>query len=80
MREGKGKYLWLDGAVYEGEYKQGEQDGEGRFIRPDGVEMGGEFRADNRDGICYNITKQGGVFGLYKEDNWNGMVFNHIKE
>ena len=41
MREGKGVYYWLDGARYEGDYKQGEQDGLGRFIRPDGFELGG---------------------------------------
>jgi hypothetical protein len=34
--EGFGKYTYLDGEKYEGEWKNGKWDGQGTFTSPDG--------------------------------------------
>jgi len=36
MRDGFGKMDWLDGGVYDGEWKHNRACGKGKFIYPDG--------------------------------------------
>ena len=51
--EGFGKYTYLDGDKYEGEWKNGEWDGKGTYTFPDGGKGIGEFRESKP----WNITE-----------------------
>ncbi|XP_050384601.1 phosphatidylinositol 4-phosphate 5-kinase 9 [Argentina anserina] len=41
--EGKGKYLWSDGCIYEGEWRRGMRNGSGKISWPSGAVYEGEF-------------------------------------
>lgn len=47
---GFGKYAWLDGYKYVGEWRNGKKDGEGTLTYPSGSKYVGEFRNDKKDG------------------------------
>ena len=71
--EGFGKYTYLDGEKYEGEWKNGKWDGQGTFTSPDGEKYVGKFK----DGECHGqgtfSSKDGEKFvGEWKDDEeWN---------
>ena len=46
MRQGKGKQLWSDGAMYEGYWKNDMAHGKGRLIHADGDIYEGEWYED----------------------------------
>ncbi|KAJ8754158.1 hypothetical protein K2173_002057 [Erythroxylum novogranatense] len=41
--EGNGKYVWLDGCVYEGKWRRGMRHGNGKLLWPSGAAYEGEF-------------------------------------
>lgn len=41
--EGQGKYVWLDGCIYEGEWRHGVRNGIGKILWPSGACYEGEF-------------------------------------
>ncbi|XLU47010.1 hypothetical protein S245_041824 [Arachis hypogaea] len=43
MPEGRGKYVWSDGCVYDGEWRRGMRNGNGRLQWPSGTVYEGEF-------------------------------------
>ncbi|KAG8642404.1 phosphatidylinositol 4-phosphate 5-kinase 1 [Manihot esculenta] len=47
---GKGKYLWYDGCMYEGEWKRGRACGNGKFSWPSGATYEGHFKDGRMDG------------------------------
>ena len=51
--EGFGKYTYLDGDKYEGEWKNGEFHGQGTYTFPDGRKYEGKFK----DGKKWNGTQ-----------------------
>jgi len=57
---------WVDGARYEGTYKEGAKHGKGKFFWADGAEYEGEFKDNNIDGT--------GVYkwsdGRFYEGSW----------
>jgi hypothetical protein len=36
MRDGKGKQIWPDGSIYEGEWSMDKSQGQGKLIHADG--------------------------------------------
>ena len=49
-REGRGKYTFADGDVYEGEYKNGKKEGRGKFTFASGDVYEGEYKNDKKEG------------------------------
>ena len=47
MRFGKGKYMWIDGSYYDGEWKSDKMNGMGTYQGTDGVITKGYFENDN---------------------------------
>lgn len=43
LKHGKGKEIWTDSAVYEGEYRNGKKNGIGLFTWMDGARYYGDF-------------------------------------
>lgn len=50
IKQGKGKFLWPDGSVYEGYWKDGKANGKGRLVHSDGDIYIGEWKNDKADG------------------------------
>jgi hypothetical protein len=48
---GKGKYTWPDGAVYDGDWKDDIKNGEGKSTYPDGIVYEGDFKDDKKNGM-----------------------------
>ena len=46
QRHGIGKYTWVDGNMYEGQYEYGEIKGNGKFTWSDGRYYEGSFKND----------------------------------
>ena len=47
---GKGKYKWVDGQLYQGEYRDGMEQGTGMELYPSGNAYFGEFADSNFNG------------------------------
>ena len=62
--EGFGKYTYLDGEKYEGEWKNGKWDGQGTYTSKDGEKFVGEWKDDKEwNGNEYN--KDGKIISKY---------------
>jgi len=48
---GKGKYTWSHGAVYDGDWKDDIKNGEGKSTYPDGIVYEGDFKDDKKNGM-----------------------------
>ncbi|CAI0469374.1 unnamed protein product [Linum tenue] len=62
--EGKGKYVWSDGCIYEGEWRRGIRSGVGKIQWPSGAAYEGEFSGGYMHGAgsyigANNITYRG---------------------
>ena len=58
VQHGKGKQHWVDGADYEGEWRNGILQGDGVFNHPNGDIYRGSFHADRANG-----------YGTYQYEN-----------
>ena len=84
VRSGKGRYVWANGDVYEGEWKNDMPDGEGLLTLKDGSRYRGQFVKGkeegkgvlvDKDGIRYEgFFKQGRKHGAFVETDKDGKV------
>ena len=71
--EGRGKYVYANGNVYEGEYKAGMKEGRGIFQYADGEVYEGEYKADKKEGRGIYRYASGDVYeGEWKADKMEG--------
>jgi len=71
---GKGKYLWCDGCMYEGEWKRGKANGGGKFSWPSGATYEGQFKLGRMDGYGTFIGVDGEVYsGNWVSDKKHGF-------
>jgi hypothetical protein len=69
QREGRGKYVFADGDVYEGEWKANKQEGRGISRYASGGVYEGEFKAGEKDGQGTYLYASGDIeVGFYKVD------------
>nr|POE70082.1 phosphatidylinositol 4-phosphate 5-kinase 9 [Quercus suber] len=83
--EGMGKYVWLDGCVYEGEWRRGMKHGNGKQLWPSGAVYEGEFSGGYMHGTgtyigSDNLTYKGRwrlnvKHGLGYQNYPNGDIF-----
>jgi len=72
-REGRGKVVYANGDVYEGEYKAGKMEGRGIYRSASGDVYEGEFKADKKEGRGIYQYADGSVYeGEYKADEFEG--------
>jgi hypothetical protein len=73
-RSGFGKYVWKDGMVYEGEWKDNEQHGQGKQIYADGSKYEGGYCAGKWHGFGKYVWKDGRVYeGEWKDNRRHGQ-------
>ena len=66
--DGRGRYEWKDGKVYEGQWSHNLMHGFGILIFPDGNRYEGEFVKDRREGRGKYFWKDGRVYdGEWKD-------------
>lgn len=71
---GRGKYLWADGRMYEGDWLQGKPSGKGKFSWPSGATYEGEFRSGRMDGVGTFTGADGGTYhGQWAADRKQGF-------
>ncbi|XP_058006070.1 phosphatidylinositol 4-phosphate 5-kinase 1 isoform X2 [Hevea brasiliensis] len=71
---GKGKYLWYDGCMYEGEWKRGKACGNGKFSWPSGATYEGQFKDGRMDGHGTFIGLDGDTYkGQWLSDRKHGF-------
>mmetsp|Transcript_32271 Transcript_32271/g.42744 ORF Transcript_32271/g.42744 Transcript_32271/m.42744 type:complete len:150 (+) Transcript_32271:248-697(+) len=61
-RMGKGRLVWLDGSLYEGQWYNGQSHGIGRLIHADGDIYVGEWRANKANGEGKYLHFDGSVY------------------
>ncbi|KAL3610669.1 hypothetical protein D5086_001689 [Populus alba] len=72
---GKGKYLWCDECMYEGEWRRGKANGGGKFSWPSGAIYEGQFKLGRTDGYDTFIGVDGeDGEGKYRWCNGNEYV------
>ena len=66
---GKGKFEWPDGRIYDGEYKNDKKEGHGDFTWPDGRKYDGNWKNGKQDGEgkFYNPKIKQWKKGIWKE-------------
>lgn len=57
---GSGKFLWISGLQYGGQFKDDQREGVGELIWPDGSRYEGEFHSDVREGKGKHFWKDSG--------------------
>ena len=68
-RAGKGRQVWLDGSLYEGQWLGGKANGIGRLIHSDGDIYQGEWRDDKANGNGKYMHYDGAIYeGEWKDD------------
>jgi hypothetical protein len=71
--EGRGKYVYADGAVYEGEWKADKKEGRGIFRSSSGAVYEGEYKAGEKEGRGIFRWANGNVYeGEYKAGKREG--------
>ncbi|CAL9092423.1 unnamed protein product [Musa acuminata var. zebrina] len=71
---GRGKYLWVDGCMYEGEWRRGKAAGKGKFSWPSGTTFEGEFRSGRMEGFGTFIGADGNTYrGQWVADRKHGL-------
>jgi hypothetical protein len=71
--EGRGKYVYTSGFVYEGEWKDGKRNGKGTLKYNNGSVYVGEFKYDRRHGGGTMRNASGAVYeGEWKDDKKHG--------
>ncbi|MDR3078502.1 MAG: hypothetical protein LBU15_00485 [Rickettsiales bacterium] len=59
IAHGKGKFIFVDGASYEGDFRDGKFDGQGKFVYAEGEKQLGTWKCGERDGIIDRVTRTG---------------------
>jgi len=77
--DGRGLFQAPDGAIYEGEFKDGKFSGKGKLIWPDGENYDGEWKDGNPNGKgIYNFTNGDVYYGEFKNGEKSGSgEFTH---
>ncbi|AET04875.1 phosphatidylinositol-4-phosphate 5-kinase family protein [Medicago truncatula] len=71
---GTGKYIWSDGCVYGGDWKNGKPNGKGRFTWPSGATYEGDFISGRMEGFGSFIGVDGDMYrGTWLADRKNGF-------
>lgn len=71
---GKGKYVWCDGCMYEGEWKKGKACGKGRFSWPSGATYEGDFVSGRMEGQGAFVGVEGDTYrGSWVSDRKHGF-------
>ena len=74
QREGRGKLVWADGDVYEGEWKAGKKEGRGIYRCADGDVYEGEWKAGEKEGRGIFRFASGNVYeGEWKAGEKEGQ-------
>ncbi|CAA3027131.1 phosphatidylinositol 4-phosphate 5-kinase 2 [Olea europaea subsp. europaea] len=75
---GRGKYLWKDGCMYEGDWKRGKASGKGKFSWPSGATFEGEFKSGRMEGSGTYIGSDGDMYkGSWSADRKHGYGVKH---
>ena len=76
--EGFGKYTYLDGEKYEGDWRNGKYHGQGTYTSKDGEKFVGEWKDGRENGQGKRTFPDGRKYiGEFKGgDPWNGVEFN----
>ena len=74
IREGRGTYLWPDGQIYEGFWKNNKAQFRGRFIIANGGFYEGEIKDNMRHGKGEEIWPDGAMFeGQFQNNEQHGF-------
>jgi len=72
-RNGKGKFLYINGNKYIGEFRDDQKDGRGTYYYNDGSKYEGDFRNSKKDGKGKFVFKNGDIYvGDFREDKKDG--------
>ncbi len=66
--------MWPDGAIYQGDYKNGKKEGKGKFIWSDGATYEGDFSDNNIHGLILFFKK------TQVRANTSGVIKENIKD
>ena len=67
--DGRGKFTWPNGKIYEGDFSEGIKEGAGRLTYPDGKVHIGLWDNGKKTGIGKAVTKDGKVtYGVWSND------------
>ena len=69
---GKGKKIWSNGSIYEGDFVNGELEGSGRLVYHNGNVYSGEFKANQRHGQGELKDSRGLYIGEFKHHQQSG--------
>lgn len=70
MPHGKGKYTWLDGTIYEGDWEGEKMTGKGLIVWPSGAKYEGEFSGSYLHGYGTLAKSNGSIY----KGNWRMNV------
>uniref|UniRef100_A0A0G4G015 Heterokaryon incompatibility domain-containing protein n=1 Tax=Chromera velia CCMP2878 TaxID=1169474 RepID=A0A0G4G015_9ALVE len=60
--QGKGRRIYTDGSVYEGDFEQSKRHGRGRYIHADGAVYEGDYQNGKKEGFGKYIFASGAVY------------------
>jgi hypothetical protein len=70
-RNGKGKYTWPDGRIYNGDFKDDKREGRGVYTWPNGAVYDGMFKDGKRNGSGKYVDANGRIQnGRWKNDQF----------
>lgn len=73
LPDGKGKEIWKEGSVYEGNYSLGMRTGPGQFVWPDGSSYKGNFLNNEMDGYGVYMWSNGNKYeGMWLQSQMHG--------
>ena len=71
--KGHGRFVWENGNIYDGLWKEGKQDGNGNFTFENGDKYKGHYTEGKRSGYGTYTWKSGNYYvGSWKEDKMSG--------
>lgn len=72
-KEGKGRFEWIDGSIYEGEFHEDKFHGQGKLTIPDKGVYEGEFKNGKKNGQGKYLFVNGDVYdGNWVDDKMSG--------